>query len=58
MSTKTFGSSPIGSPAAILTKLEFCVHHDIYPMVEEFPIEKVNEAFDTLKKGKQGIGLF
>ena len=49
---KTVGSSPIGSPAVIRTMLEFCVRHDIYPMVEVFPLAKVNEAIEHLKKGK------
>jgi uncharacterized zinc-type alcohol dehydrogenase-like protein len=49
---KTVGSSPIGSPAVIRTMLEFCVRHDIYPMVEEFPLSKVNEALDHLGSGK------
>lgn len=49
---KTVGSSPTGSPALIRTMLEFCVRHDIYPMVEEFPLEKVNEAIEHLESGK------
>ncbi len=49
---KTVGSSPIGSPALTRTMLEFCVRHDIYPIVEEFPLEKVNEAIDHLESGK------
>lgn len=49
---KTVGASPIGPPALTRTMLEFCVRHDIYPMVEEFPLEKVNEALEHLEKGK------
>ena len=49
---KSVGSSPIGSPALARTMLEFCVRHNIYPMVEEFPMEKVNEALEHLEKGK------
>ena len=49
---KTVGGSPIGSPATISTMLDFCVRHDIYPMVEEFPMNKVNEALEHLEKGK------
>lgn len=49
---KTVGSSPTGSPALIRTMLEFCVRHNIYPMVEEFPLEKVNEAIEHLESGK------
>ena len=49
---KSVSGSPLGSPALTKTMLEFCTRHDIYPMVEEFPMEKVNEAIDHLEKGK------
>jgi len=52
MNEKTVGGSPIGSPALIKTMLDFCVRHDIYPTVEEFPMEKVNEAIEHLEQGK------
>jgi uncharacterized zinc-type alcohol dehydrogenase-like protein len=32
--------------------LEFCVRHDIYPMVESFAMEEVNEAIAHLEEGK------
>ncbi|KGO90631.1 NADPH-dependent aldehyde reductase Ahr [Flavobacterium suncheonense] len=49
---KSVGGSPLGSPALTQTMLEFCVRHNIYPIVEEFPMEKVNEAFQHLVSGK------
>lgn len=49
---KSVGASPLGSPALTRRMLEFCVRHDIYPEVEEFPLEKVNEALEHLEKGK------
>lgn len=49
---KSVGGSPIGSPALTKTMLDFCVRHSIYPEVEEFPMEKVNEAIEHLEKGK------
>ena len=49
---KSVGGSPLGSPALTRTMLEFCVRHDIYPIVEEFPLEKVNEAITHLEEGK------
>ena len=52
MGEKSVGGSPLGSPALTQTMLEFCVRHDIYPMVEEFPMEKINEAFEHLESGK------
>lgn len=52
MGEKTVGGSPIGSPTLTQTMLEFCVRHDIYPTVEEFPMEQVNEAMNHLEEGK------
>jgi uncharacterized zinc-type alcohol dehydrogenase-like protein len=52
MGEKSVAGSPLGSPALTLKMLEFCVRHDIYPIVEEFPLEKVNEAMTHLEKGK------
>ncbi|MEK6154498.1 NAD(P)-dependent alcohol dehydrogenase [Flavobacteriaceae bacterium 3-367] len=49
---KSVGGSPLGSPALTRTMLEFCVRHNIYPTVEEFPLEKVNEAIAHLEEGK------
>ena len=51
MGEKSVSGSPIGSPALIKTMLEFCVRHDIYPTVEEFPMEKVNDALKHLSDG-------
>ena len=52
MGEKSVAGSPLGSPALTLKMLEFCVRHDIYPIVEEFPLEKVNEAMTHLEEGK------
>jgi len=49
---KSVSGSPLGSPAQTRKMLEFCVRHNIYPTTEEYPLEKVNEAFDHLKEGK------
>jgi uncharacterized zinc-type alcohol dehydrogenase-like protein len=49
---KSVGGSPLGSPALTKTMLDFCVRHAIYPTVEEFPMEKVNEALKHLEEGK------
>lgn len=49
---KTVGGSIVGSPELTKTMLEFCARHDIYPTVEEFPMEKVNEAIQHLEVGK------
>lgn len=52
MGEKSVAGSPLGSPALTRTMLEFCVRHDIYPMVEEFPLTRVNDAMEHLDKGK------
>lgn len=49
---KSIGGSPTGSPSATKTMLDFCVRHDIYPTVEEFPMDQVNEALTHLEEGK------
>jgi uncharacterized zinc-type alcohol dehydrogenase-like protein len=49
---KSVSGSPLGSPALTKTMLDFCVRHNIYPTVEEFPMKKVNEAIKHLEEGK------
>jgi len=49
---KKVAGSPGSSPAATKTMLDFCVRHGIYPTVEEFPMEQINEAIRHLQEGK------
>lgn len=49
---KSLGGSPLGSPQLTATMLEFCARHDIYPIVEEFPLSEVNAALEHLEEGK------
>jgi len=49
---KLIGGSPVGSPELANKMLEFCVRHNIYPEVEEFPMDQVNEALAHLEAGK------
>lgn len=49
---RAVSGSPVGSPAAIATMLEFAARHRIRPVIEEFPMEQVNEALDHLRSGK------
>lgn len=49
---KSVGGSDTGSPDMVARMLEFCTRHDIKPMVEYFPMEKVNEALEHLESGK------
>jgi uncharacterized zinc-type alcohol dehydrogenase-like protein len=49
---KSIGGSPIGGPADILKMLDFCNRHGIEPVIEEFPISRVNEAIAHLESGQ------
>ena len=49
---KSIGASPIGGPAEILMMLDFCSRHKIEPMIEEYPLSRVNEALKHLESGK------
>lgn len=49
---KSIGGSPTGGPAEILLMLDFCKRHAIEPVIEEFPISRVNDAMAHLESGK------
>ena len=49
---KSFGGSPLGSPATTSTMLEFTVRHGIEPVIETFAMSKVNDALEKLRSGK------
>ena len=49
---KSFGGSPLGSPATIGSMLEFAARHGIEPLTEVFPMSKVNDALERLRAGK------
>lgn len=49
---KSIGGSPMGSPSALQTMLEFSARHQIQPVTESFPMSKVNDALERLKSGK------
>jgi len=52
MGQKSISGSPIGSPSAIDRMLEFCARHSVAPIVETFPMSKVNDALEHLRAGK------
>lgn len=52
MGQKELSGSPTGSPTAIARMLAFCARHGIEPMIEMFPMSRVNEALDRLRDGK------
>jgi uncharacterized zinc-type alcohol dehydrogenase-like protein len=49
---KSVAGSPTGSPTAIDHMLEFSARHSIAPIVESFPMSKVNDALERLRSGK------
>lgn len=52
MAQRSVSGSPSGSPATLAAMLDFCARHRIAPVVERFPMTKVNEAFAHLRAGK------
>ena len=51
MGQRSVSGSPVGSPATISKMLEFANLHDIKPLVEEYPMEKAQEAVEYMKSG-------
>ncbi|HET7626320.1 MAG TPA: NAD(P)-dependent alcohol dehydrogenase [Verrucomicrobiae bacterium] len=49
---KSISGSPLGSPFNTARMLEFSSRHNISPMIELFPMSKVNEALEHLRSGK------
>lgn len=49
---KSVSGSPSGSPAAIDHMLAFSARHSVAPVVEFFPMSKVNDALERLRSGK------
>jgi uncharacterized zinc-type alcohol dehydrogenase-like protein len=52
MGQRSISASPVGSPATIARMLEFAVRHDIKPVIETFPMDRVNEALARLRSGE------
>lgn len=52
MGQRSISASPVGSPANIAKMLDFTVRHGIKPVIETFPMEKVNDAMDRLRSGQ------
>jgi uncharacterized zinc-type alcohol dehydrogenase-like protein len=49
---KSVSGSPLGSPATTAKMLEFCARHGIAPVIERFPMSRVNDALEHLRAGK------
>jgi alcohol/geraniol dehydrogenase (NADP+) len=52
MTQRIITGSPTGSPMMIAKMLEFAARHRVAPMVEHFPMSKVNDAIANLAAGK------
>ncbi len=51
MGERSVSSSPVGAPGTIARMLDFAARHDIAPVVEHFPMSKINDAMDRLRAG-------
>jgi len=49
---RKISGSPTGSPATMVTMLDFANRHQIYPKVERFSLNDVNKALEKLKSGQ------
>lgn len=49
---KTVGGSDTGAPHMVAKMLEFCLRHNITPMVDYFQMSDINKAIAHLKAGK------
>lgn len=49
---KSIAGSVLGSPATTTRMLDFCSRHSIAPVIETFPMSKVNDALQHLRDGK------
>jgi len=49
---RSVSSSPVGSVETAAKMLEFSKLHNIRPLIEVYPFEKINEAMDRLRSGK------
>jgi len=48
---KSISGSPSGSPSAVDQMLEFCARHQIAPIIEEYPMSRINDALERLRSG-------
>jgi uncharacterized zinc-type alcohol dehydrogenase-like protein len=52
MGQNSVSASPDASPATTVQMLEFAAQHTIEPMVECYPLSRVNDAIERLRHGK------
>jgi uncharacterized zinc-type alcohol dehydrogenase-like protein len=51
MARRSITGSPTSSPASLQKMVAFCVRHNIRPVVEHLPMDRVNEAIERLRLG-------
>ena len=49
---RSVGGSPSGSVSTVTKMLDFCARHNVLPVTEEFPMSRINDAFEHLESGK------
>jgi uncharacterized zinc-type alcohol dehydrogenase-like protein len=49
---RSVSGSPVGSPAAIATMLDFAGRHKIRPVIEKFSFDDINKAVTRLRNGQ------
>ena len=49
---RSIGGSPTGGIVSARQMMEFCARHAIKPMIETFPMSKINDAMERLESGK------
>ena len=52
MGQKSVSGSPVGSPSAAARMIAFCARHSIAPIIEKFPMSRINDALERLRSGK------
>lgn len=49
---KSISASPVGSPETIKKMLDFANQHNIKPLIEVYPMSKINDALKHVESGK------
>ena len=52
---RSISGSPVGSPKNIKKMLNFCVQHNIKPIVEHFKFNDINNAIDKVRSNEGQI---
>ncbi|MDO8540001.1 MAG: NAD(P)-dependent alcohol dehydrogenase [Opitutaceae bacterium] len=52
MQQRSLSGSPVASPPTMARMVAFCARHKIAPVIEKFPLSRVNDAIKHLRDGK------